>query len=89
MDGVLRVLAKEIGPYQITVNQVAPGWTITERVRHEGTPHQGAYESTVPLRRRGEDQEIANVVAFLASDLASFITGAYIPVCGGNVMPAI
>jgi 3-oxoacyl-[acyl-carrier protein] reductase len=89
MDGLLRVLAREIGPYQITVNQVAPGWTVTERVRREGTQRQGAYESAVPLRRRGEDQEIANVVAFLASDLASYITGAYIPVCGGNVMPAI
>jgi 3-oxoacyl-[acyl-carrier protein] reductase len=89
MDGVLRVLAGEIGPYQITVNQVAPGWTITEGVRREGTQRQEAYESAVPLRRRGEDQEIANVVAFLASDLASYITGAYIPVCGGNVMPAI
>ena len=89
MDGVLRVLAREIGPAQITVNQVAPGWTITERVRREGTQRQGAYESAVPLRRRGEDQEIANVVAFLASDLASYITGAYIPVCGGPVMPAI
>jgi 3-oxoacyl-[acyl-carrier protein] reductase len=58
-------------------------------VRREGTQRQAAYESAVPLRRRGEDQEVANVVAFLASDLASYITGAYIPVCGGNVMPAI
>jgi len=47
------------------------------------------YKEAVPLRRRGTDQEVANVVAFLASDLASFITGAYIPICGGNVMPAI
>jgi len=85
----LRVLAKEIGPDQITVNQVAPGWTITEQVRRAGTQRQDAYEAAVPLKRRGEDQEIANVVAFLASDLASYITGAYIPVCGGNVMPAI
>ena len=68
MDGVLRVLAKEIGPYQITVNQVAPGWTITEGVRDEGTERQDAYELTVPLKRRGEDQEVAHVVAFLASD---------------------
>jgi 3-oxoacyl-[acyl-carrier protein] reductase len=89
MDGVLRVLAKEIGPHQITVNQVAPGWTITDRVRREGTQRQEAYESAIPLRRRGEDQEVAHVVAFLASDLASYITGAYIPVCGGHVMPAI
>lgn len=89
MDGILRVLAREIGAHQITVNQVAPGWTITDRVRDAGSQHQPAYEATVPLRRRGEDQEIANVVAFLASDLASYITGAFIPVCGGNVMPAI
>ena len=89
MDGVLRVLAKEIGMHQITVNQVAPGWTISEGVRAAGTEAQAAYTVHVPLHRRGHDQEIANVVAFIASDLASFITGAYIPVCGGNVMPAI
>ncbi len=89
MDGVLRVLAREIGKYQITVNQVAPGWTITERVRNECSQRKESYESTIPLKRRGEDQEIANVVAFLASDLASYITGAFIPVCGGNVMPSI
>lgn len=89
MDGVLRVLAKEIGEYRITVNQVAPGWTITDSARRDHTEKQADYEKNVPLHRRGEDQEIANVVAFLASDLASFITGAYIPVCGGAVMPAI
>jgi 3-oxoacyl-[acyl-carrier protein] reductase len=89
MDGVWWVLGREIGPSQITGNQVAVGWTITERVRREGAQCQGAYESAVPLRRRGEDQEIANVVAFLASILARYITGAYISVCGGNVMPAI
>jgi 3-oxoacyl-[acyl-carrier protein] reductase len=89
MDGILRILAKEIGDKQITVNQVAPGWTISDSYRESGTERQEAYESKVPLRRRGTDQEIANVVAFLASDLASFITGSYIPVCGGNVMPGI
>ncbi len=89
MDGLLRVLAKEVGEHQITVNQVAPGWTISDRDRQEGTEHSASYEQSVPLRRRGADQEIANVVAFLASDLASYITGAYVPVCGGNVMPAI
>jgi len=89
MDGVLRVLAREVGCHQITVNQVAPGWTISDNDRAQGTEHNAAYEAGVPLARRGTDQEIANVVAFLASDLASFITGAYIPVCGGNVMPAI
>ncbi|MBO2942841.1 SDR family oxidoreductase [Paenibacillus sp. F411] len=89
MDGVYRVLAKEVGEQGITVNQVAPGWTVSDRDRDQGTEHNASYEQQVPLRRRGTDQEIANMVAFLASDLASFTTGAYIPVCGGNVMPAI
>ncbi len=89
MDGVLRVLAKEIGEHQITVNQVAPGWMISDKYR--GTPEekQPGYSANVPLKRRGYDQDIANAVVFLASDLAAFITGAYIPVSGGNVMPAI
>lgn len=89
MDGIFRVLAKEIGGYGITVNQVAPGWTASEKDRITKTPGTEEYEASVPLKRRGTDQEVANVVAFLASDLASFITGAFIPVCGGNVMPSI
>lgn len=89
MDGVYRVLAKEVGEHQITVNQVAPGWTISERERTNGMAESDDYIKLVPLKRRGTDQEIANAVAFLASDLASFISGAYIPVNGGNVMPTI
>jgi 3-oxoacyl-[acyl-carrier protein] reductase len=90
MDGVLRVLAREIGPHQITVNQVAPGWMISDKFRTEkGVEPQPGYESNVPLRRRGEDQDIANTVAFLASDLANFITGQFLSVSGGNVMPTI
>ncbi|MFD3261229.1 SDR family NAD(P)-dependent oxidoreductase [Paenibacillus lentus] len=89
MDGVYRVLAKEVGEHQITVNQVAPGWTISEKDRSENNLNDAAYVEQVPLKRRGEDQDIANAVAFLASDLAGFITGAYIPVSGGNVMPSI
>ena len=89
MDGILRVLAKEIGAHGITVNQVAPGWTISDNDRASGSEVQPDYNKSVPLGRRGTDQEIANVVAFLASDLASYITGVYVPVCGGNVMPAI
>jgi len=89
MDGLLRVLAREVGEYNITVNQVAPGWTLSEK--HKDAPPEGSetYAANVPLKRMGTAQDIANAVTFLASDLASFITGAYIPVCGGNVMPAI
>lgn len=89
MDGVLKILAREIGRHQITVNEVAPGWTVSDKDREAGTERSEAYEQSVALGRRGTDQEIANAVLFLASDLSSFITGAYIPVCGGNVMPAI
>ncbi len=87
MDGVLRVLAKEVGEHGITVNQVAPGWMVSETRPEEGRPEW--YRNGVPLKRFGHDQEIANAVAFLASDLAGFISGAYLPVCGGNVMPCI
>jgi len=89
MDGLLRVLAREIGEYGITVNQVAPGWTLSEK--YNDTPPEGSasYAANVPLKRMGTAQDVANAVVFLASDLASFITGAYIPVCGGNVMPTI
>ncbi|GEM46825.1 SDR family NAD(P)-dependent oxidoreductase [Deinococcus cellulosilyticus] len=87
MDGVLRVLAKEVGEHQITVNQVAPGWTISED--HPESEASLGYREKVPMKRRGTDQDIANLVAFLASDLAGFITGQYISVSGGNVMPTI
>lgn len=89
MDGVLRVLAKEVGEQQVTVNQVAPGWMVSDRAREAGDEHQEGYSKNVPLRRRGDDQDIANAVAWLASDLAGFVTGVYLPVCGGNVMPTI
>ena len=89
LDAIVRVLAREIGTHQITVNQVAPGWMISDKYREGGVKPQPAYEKNVPLGHRGEDQEIANAVAFLASDLARFITGVYLPVCGGNVMPGI
>lgn len=89
LDGVVRVLAKEVGKYNITINQVAPGWTITDREREAGVKEYKDYTDTIPLRRRGEDQEIANMVAMFLSDYASFTTGAYIPVSGGRVMPGI
>jgi 3-oxoacyl-[acyl-carrier protein] reductase len=87
MDGVLRVLAREVGEHGVTVNQVAPGWMVSETRSAEGRPE--SYREKVPLKRFGRDQDIANAVAFLASDLAGFITGAFLPVCGGNSMVGI
>jgi len=89
MDGVYRTLAKEVGASGVTVNQVAPGWTISDRDRENGTAVQPDHDARIPLRHRGTDADIANAVLFLASDLAAYITGVYLPVAGGNVMPAI
>ena len=85
MDGLYRVLAKEVGIHGITVNQVAPGWTISDADREKNTVRSPEYEKSTPLGRRGTDMEIAHAVLFLASDLAAFITGATIPVSGGRV----
>jgi 3-oxoacyl-[acyl-carrier protein] reductase len=89
MDGVMRILAKELGPFNITVNQIAPGWTIADSCRdHDGSEKNIAqdypYISTVPMGRRGTDQEIANAVCFLASDLAGHVTGEQLVVSGGE-----
>jgi 3-oxoacyl-[acyl-carrier protein] reductase len=89
MDGIVRVLARELGGGGVTVNQVAPGWTVSDRDREAGTERQPAYEAELPLGRRTEDRDVANAVVFLASERARAITGAYLPVCSGNVMPGI
>jgi 3-oxoacyl-[acyl-carrier protein] reductase len=86
MDGLYRVLAKEVAANGINVNQVAPGWTVSEREREQVNEFAHEYIARVPLGRRGTDEEIANTVLFLSSDLASFITGVCIPVSGGIVM---
>ena len=89
LDGLVRVLVKEVGPDNITINQIAPGWTITDKEREKGIEDTPFYDEQVPLRHRGCEQDIANMAAFLVSDLASFVSGAFIPVTGGRVMTAI
>jgi len=86
LDGLYRTLAKEVGPKGVNVNQVAPGWTISDNDRKNGSEIAPEYSRNIPLNRRGTDQEIANAVLFLASNLSDFITGVCIPVCGGSVM---
>jgi 3-oxoacyl-[acyl-carrier protein] reductase len=91
MDRLLRVLAAEVGPFGITVNQVAPGWTLSDRYRRRGkeVDPSPAYTAALPLRRRNSDADVANAVCFLASELARAVTGLYLPVCSGNVMPRV
>jgi NAD(P)-dependent dehydrogenase (short-subunit alcohol dehydrogenase family) len=82
-----RKLAHELGPYGITVNAIAPSLTLTERIR----PHwekrsqgqQAAVIEATPLRRVAEAVDQANVIAFLASSHADFVTGVTIDVTGG------
>jgi 3-oxoacyl-[acyl-carrier protein] reductase len=62
---------------------------VSENVPDDDSLGQRAYRAGVRLRRRGRDQDIANLVAFLASDLAGFISGQYISGSGGNDMPTI
>lgn len=86
-DGALRALCVEVAGDNVTVNQVAPGWMRTEDWRNDPErSDESDYISKVPMHRRGDDQDIANTVAFLASDLAGFITGAIVPVAGGYAM---
>ena len=87
LDGALRSLCREVAPHHITVNQVAPGWTISDR--DPAGKNDAEYIESVPMKRRGTAREIADAVVFLASPRASFITGAWLPVCGGNVLPSI
>lgn len=84
MVGISRSLANELGPEGITVNMVAPGWMVTESVdpTSEGSLNFG---QSLPLRRHGSAQEIGKGCAFFLSDLASYVTGAYLPVTGGRV----
>jgi len=87
MVGVSRSLAQELGPENITVNMVAPGWMVDEKIDPTSDGPSG-YIQSVPLKRQGSALEIGNACVFLMSDLASFVSGAYIPVTGGRVNQA-
>jgi len=90
-----KTLANEIGPYNVTVNNILPGLTETARLRSlvanaaiDGNKSQGevseALQNTIPLKRFGKAAEVANVIAFLASPAAAYVHGVSIPVDGGR-----
>jgi len=81
--GLARSLARELGSRNITINVVAPGPVDTDMTRALGEDKLAAFANVVPLGRIATPEEIAGVIAFLASDDAAYITGAIIPVDGG------
>jgi len=84
--GVTRTWALELAPHNINVNYVGPGPIATElfkSVNPEGSEKTKAIISAIPLQRMGQPQDVANLISFLASDEASFITGQAIFICGG------
>ena len=86
--GLTKAMALDLGPYGVRVNAVGPGPTNTARVRGNSTEEAWAARAqTIPLRRMGEPEDLADAVAFLASDRARYITGQVLHVNGGHVMP--
>ena len=88
--GFARTLATEVAPFGVTVNNLLPGYTRTDRVEQlarAGGAGSGAalskWESEIPMGRLGEPRELAALAAFLASERASYITGSSIAVDGG------
>ena len=84
--GLTKASARELASRSITVNAVAPGFVLTELTQDLPEPLMAEITARTPLGRFGETGEIANAVAFLASDEAAYITGQVLAVDGGLVM---
>jgi len=85
--GFTRHLAKEEASYGVTVNSVCPGLIDTEMVRTTiDDSRTKAYADSFPINRLGQPSEVAELVAFLASDRAAYITGASLDINGGDLM---
>jgi NAD(P)-dependent dehydrogenase (short-subunit alcohol dehydrogenase family) len=81
-----RKLAAELGPYNITVNCIAPGWILSSRAIAQGRNSPEVRErliQEIALRRLGTPEDCAKVIEFLVSDLSDYVTGQIIAVCGG------
>ena len=81
-----RSWARELGPYGITVNVVAPGWIPTERHATHPQEEKDAYRAGLPTGRFGRAEEVGDTVAFLASDAASYVSGQNFCVNGANTV---
>ncbi|HNW48877.1 MAG TPA: 3-oxoacyl-[acyl-carrier-protein] reductase [Bacteroidales bacterium] len=86
MIGLAKSIAQELGSRGIRANAVAPGFIITEMTGKLPEDVKKQWAEQIPLRRGGTPEDVANVCTFLASDLASYVTGQVISVCGGMKM---
>ncbi len=85
-EGFSRALAAEVGSRAITVNSVAPGFIDTDMTQELSDEHKAVLLSKIPLGRLGAAEEVAGVVAFLASDDAAYVSGSTLHVNGGMYM---
>jgi len=81
--GLTKSVARELGRYQININVILPGLILTPTISKMAEKYQSMIIENTPLKRIGQPEEVANVVAFLVSDEASFVTGAMVEVSGG------
>jgi len=86
LDAFSKALALELGPDGIRVNVVAPGLTLTDATAHQPREMHEAVAARTPLRRLAEPEDIAGAVLFYCVDWSRFVTGTYLPVCGGTQM---
>jgi len=84
--GLTRSIAKELGPKNITINSIAPGYISTDMTEQLNEQTKNILINSIPLKQLGQPEDVANLVCFLASDLASYITGQTFNVDGGMVM---
>ena len=86
LDGFSKSLALELGPRGIRVNVVAPGATDTDAIAFMSKEMRERVAAHTPLRRFGQAEDVAGAVLFYCADWSRFITGTYLPVCGGSQM---
>ena len=84
--GITKSIAKELAPRGITVNAVAPGYIMTDMTSNFTDKMKEQFESAIPMRKGGRPEDVANVISFLCSDDASYVTGEVIRVDGGLAM---
>ena len=86
MIGLAKSIAKELGSRGVRANCIAPGFIITDMTNALSDEVRKEWEKQIPLRRGGTPADVANVAAFLASDLSSYVSGQVIHCCGGMNM---